>query len=274
MLTSINKKTALKFTKYAACFYLIIGFSLYFLQDFFLFHPTKLTSGYTYNFDVPFEEKTIMDQEDDSISLVKFFPENKIRKGIVIYYHGNMNNINHYAGFAKPFTKNGYEVWMQDYPTFGKTTGELSEDKLYHQALYVANTVNKEIGSDSIIIYGKSLGTGIAAYVASNTKAKKLILETPYYSIPSMFACYAFIYPTNLLSKYKIPTYQYLQKVNYPIIIFHGTKDGVIPYSNAKKLQAFLKPSDNFITIDGADHININATKTYLVAIDSLLSKQ
>jgi pimeloyl-ACP methyl ester carboxylesterase len=102
-------------------------------------------------------------------------------------------------------------------------------------------------------------------------KQKKIILETPYYSIPSMFACYAFIYPTNLLSRYKIPTNEYLQKVQYPITIFHGTKDGVIPYSNAKKLEEFLKPTDKFITIEGADHININNTKLYYQSLDSLL---
>ncbi len=252
---------------------MIIGLGLYFLQDFFLFHPAKLDSGYTYNFDIPFEEKTIFDVENDTISLVKFLPKDSIRKGIVIYYHGNMKNINHYASFVKPFTKSGYEVWMQDYPTFGKSTGKLTEEKLYQQALYVANTVSKEISSDSIIVYGKSLGTGIAAYVASNINAKKLILETPYYSIPSMFACYAFIYPTNLLSKYKIPTYQYLQKVNYPIAIFHGTKDGVIPYSNAKQLEKFLKPKDKFITVKNADHIDINRNAIYLTEMGSLLNK-
>ncbi len=271
MAKTINNKKTLIWIKYALFFYIIVGIGLYFLQDFFLFHPAKLHSGYTYNFDVPFEEKTIVDLDEDTISLVKFFPTNSVRKGIVIYYHGNMQNINHYANFVKPFTNNGYEVWMQDYPSFGKTTGKLTEDKLYQQALYVANNVSKEISNDSIIIYGKSLGTGLAAYVASNTKAKSLFLETPYYSIPSMFACYAFIYPTNMLSKYKIPTYAYLQKVNYPITIFHGTKDGVIPYSNAKRLEQFLKPNDKFITIEGADHININATKNYLNAIEGLL---
>jgi uncharacterized protein len=267
----INKKRLFNIVKYLLCCYIIIGVGLYFLQDLFLFHPTKLHSGYTYNFAAKFEEETLLDDEDDTISIVKFYPALGIKKGIVIYYHGNMENINHYASFAKPFTNNGYEVWMPDYPGFGKSTGVLTESKLYLQALYVASTVEKRISNDSIIIYGKSLGTGIASYVASSIKAKKLILETPYYSIPSMFACYAFIYPTNLLSKYKIPTYEYLQKVNYPIAIFHGTKDGIIPYSNAKRLEKYLKPTDKFITIGGADHININSTEMYFKVINLLL---
>jgi uncharacterized protein len=271
LATIINKQKFFKAIKYFLYCYIFIGVGLYFLQDFFLFHPTKLASNYAFNFNADFKEETIIDKENDTICLVKFSPTTAIKKGIVIYYHGNMENINHYASFVKPFTNKGYEVWMQDYPSFGKSTGKITEQKLYMQATQVAAIASKEMNSDSIILYGKSLGTGVAAYVASNVHAKKLILETPYYSIPSMFACYAFIYPTNMLSKYTIPTNVYLQKVKYPITIFHGTKDGVIPYSNAKKLQQYLKPADKFITIEGADHININNTKLYFQSLDSLL---
>jgi uncharacterized protein len=272
LATIINKQKFFKAIKYFLYCYIFIGISLYFLQDFFLFHPTKLPANYSFNFNVDFKEETIIDKEGDTICLVIFTPKQQVKKGIIIYYHGNMNNITHYANFVKPFTKNGYEVWMQDYPGFGKSTGKLTEEKLYKQAMQVATIASNTISKDSIIIYGKSLGTGIAAYVASSVQAKKLILETPYYSIPSMFACYAFIYPTNILSKFKIPTHEYLQKVKFPITIFHGTKDGVIPYGNSKKLEQFLKPNDKFITIQGADHININGTMQYLNAIDSLLT--
>ena len=261
----------LKWIKIILFVYLFVGVALYFLQDFFLFHPKKLASNYQFNFDEPYQAFSIIDNENDTISYVKFLPQTKERKGIVIYFHGNMENINHYINFEKPFTKNGYEVWMQDYPSFGKSTGKLSEQKLYNQALQIATLAKKELGNDSLIIYGKSLGTGIAAFVASQMKSKMLILETPYYSIPALFGNYAFIYPTQILSKYKIPTFSYLQKVSSPIIIFHGTKDDVIPYSNAVKLKTVLKSTDKFITIEDATHININSTKKYFEEIDSLL---
>lgn len=75
------------------------------------------------------------------------------------------------------------------------------------------------------------------------------------------------------MTNYKIPTYQYLQDVKYPIIIFHGTSDGVIPYKNASKLKPVLKPSDKFITISNATHQNVNSSKIYFDVIDSLLVK-
>jgi uncharacterized protein len=169
-------------------------------------------------------------------------------------------------------TKHGYEVWMEDYPGFGKSTGLRTEKKMYEQGLQVQNMAAAKYGSDSIIIYGKSLGTGIAAYVASASKNKRLILETPYYSIPSLFACYAPIYPTAAMSNYKIPVHEFLLDVNYPVSIFHGTKDDVIPYRNAARLKKVLKQTDEFITIEKGTHNNLNELDLFKQKLDSLLN--
>jgi uncharacterized protein len=271
---TFSKKKIIRWIKIVMFLYAAIGIALYYLQNIFLFHPTKLGNDYQFKFDDKFEEMRLPFNETDTLSLVKIFPSDSIRKGIVIYYHGNMNNVTHYASYTKPFTKLGYEVWIEDYPGFGKSTGEISEKKLYDQALQVKKMADLKYSSDSIIIYGKSLGTGIAAYIASNTNAKMLILETPYYSIPALFNCYAPIYPASRMANYKIPTNEYLQDVKYPIVIFHGTSDGVIPYRSASKLKTVLKPTDKFITIPDANHKNINGTKIYYDAIDSLLGKK
>ena len=272
----INKKKIFRWLKVIALVYAVIGIALFYLQDRFLFHPQKLSSDHVFKFDLPFKEVNIPFNETDTVNMIKFFPGDSVKKdysakGVVIYYHGNMENVEHYAAFAKPFTKAGYEVWMEDYPGFGKSTGELTEENLYAQAIEVKRMADAKFSADSIIIYGKSFGTGIAAYVAANSKAKLLVLETPYYSIPGLFETYAFIYPVQQMSTYKIPTYQYLEGVDFPVVIFHGTKDGVISYSCAARLKKELKPADKFITVPGADHQNINQQEMYYRAIDSLL---
>jgi pimeloyl-ACP methyl ester carboxylesterase len=251
--------------------YVLIGIALYFLQTLFLFHPVSLPSNYQFNFKVPFEEIKIPFGAADSIDLVKFLPSDTARKGVVLYFHGNKQNLERYAKFADRFTQNGYEVWMEDYPGYGKSKGKRTEKNLYQQALLIYALAAQRFPSDHIIIYGKSLGTGIAAYTASNRACKKLILETPYYSIPALFDCYAPIYPTSILSIYKIPTYQYLQNVQSPISIFHGTADGVIPYRSAIRLKAVLKNMDEFITIEKGTHHNLNDFPVFQQKLDSLL---
>ena len=92
-----------------------------------------------------------------------------------------MENINHYAAFSKNFTKHGYDVWMMDYPSFGKSTGPFDENTVYAEVLQVYKMVRAAgYSPGSIIIYGKSLGTGIAAQIASIRDCKRLILESPY----------------------------------------------------------------------------------------------
>jgi pimeloyl-ACP methyl ester carboxylesterase len=162
---------------------------------------------------------------------------------------------------------------MPDYPGFGKTRGNRNEKKMYEQALIVRQMAEVKYGSDSIIIYGKSLGTGIATYVSSISQNKALVLETPYYSIPSLFRHYAFIYPVSAMSNYKIPLYKYLQDVKDPVMIFHGTGDDVIPYSNALKLKPFLKEKDVFITIENGGHNNLNDSPLFNNTLDSLLKQ-
>ena len=107
----------------------------------------------------------------DNLNIVQFFTKDSMPKGVVLYFHGNRDNVNRYARYAANFTKHGYEIWMTDYPGYGKTTGKLTEEKLYIQAKEVYKLANSKFGKDSIIVYGKSLGSGIASYLASKKPA-------------------------------------------------------------------------------------------------------
>jgi len=267
----MNKKL-LRWIKIIVFLYCFIGIVLYYLQNIFLFHPTALARDYQYSFDGPFAEVEIAFNETDTLNMVQFYPADSVkRRGVVIYFHGNRGNINRYARFVPGFTRHGYEVWMGDYPGFGKSVGRRNEKILYQQAEQVYKMAAAKYQQDSIIIYGKSLGTGIASYLASVKDCKQLILETPYFSIPAVFGCYAFIYPTTSMSDYKIPTNEYLQEVKEPITIFHGTGDWVIPYRCAVKLKTVLKPADQFITIENGSHRGLNKYPLFQQKLDSLL---
>jgi pimeloyl-ACP methyl ester carboxylesterase len=160
-----------------------------------------------------------------------------------------------------------------DYPGYGKSTGPLNEQRLYDYADQLYIMAKSRFAKDSIIIYGKSLGTGIAAWLASKKDCKQLILETPYYSIPSLAGRYFPIYPMERMMHYKIPTYEYLQKVIAPVTILHGNDDGVIPYNNAQRLRPSLKPADQFITIEGGSHNNLYSFPFFRQKLDSLLTR-
>ncbi len=160
--------------------YGIIGIAIYYLQDKIILHPVSLAPGYSYNFKEPFREVNIPFDTNANINIIQFSTPAPSPKGVVLYFHGNRDNISWYAvKFVPNFTKNGYEVWMIDYPGFGKSTGPCTEPRLYEYANQLYLLASAHFMPDSISIYGKSFGSGIAAWLASRKTCKQLVLETP-----------------------------------------------------------------------------------------------
>ena len=264
----MNGKKTWKFLRVILIIYILTGILLYFLQDLIIFHPKALPQNYTFQFTQPFKELNISPDSDRIVSIVQFLPQAKAR-GIVLYFHGNKRNIERYAQFAPTFSKNDYEVWMIDYPGYGKTTGKRTEQTMYSDALLLYKLASEKMTPDNIIIYGKSLGTGIASYLASIKPCQQLILETPYYSLTSMTHAYVPVYPANLL-RYSFPTNEYLKNVNVPITIFHGTSDEVIPYNQSLKLKQ-ENPTIKLITVPRARHNNLYDYPAVTQKLDSIL---
>jgi uncharacterized protein len=272
-ILKFNKRKIFRWFNIIGLTYIAIGGILYFVQDEFLFHPTALEKEYKYSFTVPFKEVNIPVNETTNLNLVQFMPADTVRRGVVLYFHGNKENINRYARFANHFTKHGYEVWMMDYPGFGKTTGIRKEERLYSDAALLYKLALVKYKPEQMIIYGKSIGTAVAAQLASVRPSRRLILETPYYDIAAVARQYFFLYPVRNLMQYKLPANQFIPRIAAPISIFQGTSDWVVHYSTAHKLRPLLKPGDEFITIEGGNHHNLN---TYLLMqgkLDSLLTK-
>ena len=268
---NINYKKTWKWFKILAIVYVLGGVALYFLQDYVLFHPVSLKKDHNYDFPEKHKDINIPLTENSNLTIVQFFSTDTVTKGVVLYFHGNKKNISWYAKYAPYFTKHGYEVWLIDYPGFGKSTGKLTEQTLYNWANYMYNFARARFGADSIIIYGKSMGTGIATHLASIQPCKKLILETPYFDYPSVIKHYLPIYPIEWMIHYKIPTHDYIEKVTAPITIFQGTDDRLVTYNNAKRLEPFLKKSDEFVTIEGGSHNDLYNFKETIEKLDSLL---
>ncbi|MBZ5858274.1 alpha/beta hydrolase [Flavihumibacter profundi] len=269
-----------RFLKIFLLLYAIVGIALYYLQDRFLFHPEVLLKKDKFDFTLPHKELNIPFDAVSNLNIVQFPADTNTRpgglsapKGVVLYFHGNRKNISWYAKYVPSFTRQGYEVWMIDYPGFGKSTGPLTEERLYAYSEQLYKLARSKYGADSIILYGKSMGTGIAAELATKHNIKMLVLETPYYSIRSLVKRYFPIYPIDRIIHYELPTGQYLAKVIAPVVIFQGTDDGVVPYSQAKKLQPLLKPTDRFFTIEGGSHNDLSTYPLYQSKLDSLLQR-
>ena len=184
----MNRKKILRWVKIIIFIYCLVGMGIYFLQDYVFFRPAVVDKNKAYNFTQQHKEVLLPYNDKSDISIVQF-TTTQVR-GVVLYFHGNRTNISRYEKYAEYFTGRGYEVWMIDYPGYGKSSGEFTEKVLYDWALVLYKLARVRFAPDSIIIYGKSLGSGIAAQLASVRDCKHLVLETPYYDFPSVAGQY------------------------------------------------------------------------------------
>ena len=241
--------------------FVMIGSALYLFQEKLLFFPSTLEKNYQYQFQYKFEELFLQSDENANINALHFKVE--IPKGVLLYFHGNAGDLSGWGTIAEYFVAQEYDVLIMDYRTYGKSTGKLSEEAFYMDAQYCYDYLLTHYSEDEITLYGRSLGTGIASYVASKNNPKQLILETPYYSILDVAKDRFPILPVKQLLKYQFPTYQFLPKVTCPITIIHGTEDRVVPFVSAEKLSALNIENLNFITVNGAGHNNLIEFEDY-----------
>lgn len=238
-----------------------LGIAVYVFQERIIFHPEKLSNKYKFVFDVPFEELFYETKDGNKINALLFKAENS--KGIVYYHHGNAGNLESWGTRAIDFTSRGYDVLMYDYRGYGKSTGRIKNEKmLYGDALIIYKKLLYDYKERDIILYGVSLGSGIAAELANYNHPSKLILETPYYNFYDVAKFHYPYLPNSLLLHYQFKTDQFLPKIENPVYLFHGTEDETVPYSSSVRL---AKLSDNIklFTIEDGSHNNLNTFHDY-----------
>lgn len=266
-------KTLQKVLIYVVLIYVSLILVTIVFQEKFLFRNTKLPIDYVYEFKGNFEELWFTPEANVKINALYFRTDSSKRKGLIVYFHGNADDLRRWGKHAEDFTKNDYDILMIDYRQFGKSTGELSEKALHSDAAYVYEWAKKRFAESEIILYGRSLGTGIATRLASENEPKMLLLETPYYNLSDVVKNYFPLIPYNLILKYQFRTDLCIKQVQCPIHFFHGTKDAVVPYKSSLKLAALLskKPSEILTTIPEGEHKNLGEFQLYHTALDSLL---
>ncbi|WP_296384986.1 alpha/beta hydrolase [Winogradskyella sp.] len=247
----------------------MIGSALHFFQEKLLFLPTTLEQDYQYQFDYPFEELFLKTDDDAVINALHFKVDNP--KGAILYFHGNAGDLSRWGNITEYFAAMQYDVLVMDYRTYGKSKGKLSEQGFYKDAQYCYDYLLKQYSENQITLYGRSLGTGIASYVASKNNPKQLILETPYHSILDVAKQRFPIFPVKQLLRYHFPTFKNLPKTLCHITIIHGTDDNLVPYTSGKKLSELGLDNLNFITIEGGDHNNLIEFKDYHKIIKTIL---
>lgn len=256
-------------------------------QQNLIFLPDKLPQDHKFYFDIlqnNFQEHWIQVDERTKIHGVLFqeITDEGIppicnnpnqQKGLVLYLHGNTGNVAMWGNIAPVFTYQGYDIFILDYRGYGKSEGKItSQDQLFNDVQIVYDYFKKLYREEDIVLSGYSIGTGIAAHLASKNHPRMLILNAPYYSLTRLIQeTYSFI--PNLMIAFKLETYKYIQELDCPVYLFHSVDDDLIPVQHSKDLaKLFNRPEDELFILGGVGHSHINQSKRYQRILGELLN--
>lgn len=246
---------------YIVAIYLFLVIVFYLLQDLFFFRPEILPQDFNYKYPFPFEEVNFDMEDGAKINGIHFKVPNA--KGVVFYFKGNSRSVKGWGKFAKDFVSKGYDFFMIDYRGFGKSKGRRTEVTLYNDGQYIYKWLTQTYPEKNIVIYGRSLGSGIATRIASWNTPKLLILDSAYYSFLNQVRRYGFLLPIRLILRYKIRTDQFIKNVTCPIFLIHGNRDILIPYKNSVRLHKMTKDRSTLVTIEKGGHNNLPTFPEY-----------
>lgn len=254
------------------CVIALVSIVLYFFQERFLFHPEKLPEDFIFQYEnQKVKEYSLEIKKGVIINGLHFQAENS--KGVVYYLKGNSKSIKGWGKFAVDFTIHGYDVIMIDYRGFGKSTGKMSQQSMKDDALLVYDKLKEIVNEDKIIVYGRSLGTGLATKVASMNNPRMLVLACPYFSMSKNVKRYLPFIPLGLVMRYQMPTYKWIKYVDCPIKIIHGTNDKVIKFKSSLQLSKMKPDSTRLYPIIDGGHKNLHNFESYHKALEEVLNE-
>jgi len=252
-------KTKIIFTSKALLFvYLLLSLSLFIFQRDLLYHPSaKLNHSY--------QEQTFYN-DNESIKVITL---NQDKKNSIILFGGNAQAI---VGRAPSYLETfpNHSIYLVNYRGYGGSSGMPNEQALYSDALHIYDSIKPKYKTVSII--GRSLGTGIASYVASKREIDKLVLITPYDSIENIAKFRYPIFPISLILEDKFDSASKARSIKANTLIILAENDKIIPLENSKRLiNSFLPSQVTVEIIKDTGHINLSHTTKFYALLKQFL---
>ena len=174
---------------------------------------------------------------------------------VVVHFHGNGEQLADLAHLVQPLHALGLGVLAVEYPGYGLSTGSPSEQSILEagEAALALLRDRFRIPQEQTVLQGQSLGTGVAAQLALRGRGSRLVLISPYTSIPELAAKTALLRPFRWLVRDRFDTRGIASRVTIPVLIVHGTDDEVIPFWMGRVLSTAF-PKARFLKIDDAHH--------------------
>jgi len=172
-----------------------------------------------------------------------------------LFLHGNAGNISHRLESLRVFNELGLNVLIIDYSGFGQSGGTPGERQTYADARlawqYLTGT--RGVAPERIVIFGRSLGGGVATWLATQERPGGLILESTFTSVPALASKYYPMFPMRWLARIRYDNASRLPTVRSPVLIVHSRDDELVPFAHGRELFRLAREPKSFLEMRG-DH--------------------
>ena len=219
-------------------FYVLLLTIVFFFQRSILYHPSVDNYLKDQVINEPTEIEKVKITTVDNINLVAWFYNKDIKKfKTILFFHGNAGSLENRTYKLNHFKDLNVNFLIIAWRGFSGNKGKPSEVGLYKDAKSAIKWLNlKGVNEENIILYGESLGTGVAVEIAQNKNYAGVILESPYTSMVNVGKKYYPLFPVRILLKDKFESFKKIEKISIPILVIHGKMDKIVPFVMGKKM--------------------------------------
>ena len=249
--------------------YVLILIFLYFYQRNLLYHP-KENNYFGDKLLVNIEKVKI--KTDDNIELLGWFHKKNLQKyKTVLFFHGNAGSLENRIYKLNHFEKMDVNFLIIAWRGFSGNKGKPSEKGLYEDGRSGLNwLIKKGVKEENIVIYGESLGTGVATHLSQNRNFAGVILETPFTSIIDAAKTFYPYIPVRLLLKDKFDNKSKIKNINIPVLVMHGEVDQIVPFFMGQKIYEIANEPKYFYFTKHDNHM-MEYDESLVKALNSFL---
>ena len=243
---------------------------LYLNQERLIFPATTLPADYQFRYDQQFEEIKVA-VPGGSLDALLFRQANP--RGLVFYLHGNVGDLTTWTTDLEFYRRTNYDLFIFDYRGYGKSTGQIESEAQLHADVCAAwNAIAPRYRNLPIVLFGRSLGTGLATQLATEVDPAMLVLVTPFSSmVDAARRRYPFV--PAFLVKYPLRTDRLIGNVRSPVLLVSGSQDLLTPLADSEHLKSLARSPVELLIVEGAGHNNIHLYPAYLDGLTDRLVK-
>jgi fermentation-respiration switch protein FrsA (DUF1100 family) len=203
-------------------------------------------------------EEIVLDTADGEKVIAWHVPP-RGNKPVVLYFHGNGASLRYRVERFRALTADGTGLLALSYRGYGGSSGSPSETGLIADATAAYEFAAARYPAERIVLWGESLGSGVAVALAAERKVSRIVLESPFTSAADIGAAVYWFMPVRLLMKDQFRSDLRIGKVNVPILILHGDRDTVVPLAFGERLYAMANEPKKIVRFRGAGHVNLDS---------------